>query len=69
MVKVKLKPREQRFIKIEAPYIDVISGLVMVRMLDKKVQSTSMLKIKLVRNSATFDVTNISSERVQVVPT
>ena len=39
---VILKPREQRFIKIEAPFIDENSGLVIVEMLDKKAQSTLM---------------------------
>ena len=33
---VILKPREKQFIKIEAPFIDKISGLVIVKMLDKK---------------------------------
>ena len=59
-----LKPREQRFIKIEAPFIDEISGLVIVKMLDKKAQSTLMLKLKFVRNTASFDVTNSSFEMV-----
>ena len=47
-----LKPREQRFIKIEAPFVDEISGLVIVKMSDKKAQSTLMLKLKFVRNTA-----------------
>ena len=33
---VILKPREQQFIKTEAPYIDKISELAIVKMLDKK---------------------------------
>ena len=40
---VILKPREQWFIKIEAPFIDEISGLARVKMLDKKAQSALML--------------------------
>ena len=51
-----LKPREQRLIKIEAQFIGEILGLVIFKMLDKKAQSTLMLKIKLVRNSATLDI-------------
>ena len=43
-----LKPKEQQFIKIEAPFIDEISGLAIVKMLDKKVQNTMMLKLKFV---------------------
>ena len=41
---VILKPREQWFIKIAAPFVDEISGLAVVKMLDKKAQSTMMLK-------------------------
>ena len=33
-------------------------------MLDKKAYSTSMLKVKFVRNSATYDVTNSSFKAV-----
>ena len=52
-----LQPREQRLIKIEVPFIDEISKLVILKMLDKKTCSTLGLKIKFVRNSATLDVT------------
>ena len=31
-----LKPKEHRFIKIEAPFVDEISGLAIVKMLDKR---------------------------------
>ena len=31
---------EQRFIKTKTPFIDEISGLIMVKLLDKKEQST-----------------------------
>ena len=30
-----LKPREQKLIKIEAPFIDEISGLALIKLLDK----------------------------------
>ena len=54
---VILKPREQWFIQIEAPFVYEISGLTIVKMLDKKAQSTMMLKLKFVWNVATLDVT------------
>ena len=43
-----LKPKKQRFIKIEAPFTDEISGLAIVKTLDKKAQNTMMLKYKFV---------------------
>ena len=63
-----LKPREQRFIKIEAPFIDEISGLFIVIMLDRKAHCTLMPKLKFVRNTATLDVTNISFKTVMFNP-
>ena len=59
-----MKPKEQWFIKIEAPFIEEISGLAIVKMLDKKAQITMMLKLKFVQNLATLDVTTRSLEAI-----
>ena len=55
---VILKPKERKFIKIEAPFVDEISGLAVAKMLDNKEQCTVVLKLKFVRNWASLDVTN-----------
>ena len=44
--KIILKPKEQRLVKVEAPFIDKISGLAIVKILDKQTQSMMMLKLK-----------------------
>ena len=44
---VIVKPKEKKFIKIEAPFIDEISGLAIVKMLDSKEQCTVVLKLKI----------------------
>ena len=54
-----LKPKEQLFIKIDKPFIDDISKLVIVKKLDKKAENMMMLKPKCAQNLATLDVTNI----------
>ena len=54
---VVVKPKEKKFIKIEAPFVDEISGLAIVKMLDSKGQCTVMLKLKFIRNCASLDVT------------
>ena len=51
---------EQRFIKIDVPFIDKIYGLIMIKLLDLKTVCTSM--IKLTRNTEFLDMTNNSSE-------
>ena len=55
---VVVKPKERKFIKIEAPFVDEISGLAVVKMLDSKEQCTVVLKLKFVRICASLDVTN-----------
>ena len=45
---ITLKPKEQQFIKIEAPFMDNISGLAIVNMLPKKAQNMMMFKLKFV---------------------
>ena len=59
-----LNSKEHKFIKIEAPFADKISGLAIVKMLNKKEQSTVMLKLKFVRNRVVLDITNNTLETV-----
>ena len=44
--KIILKLKEQKLVKIEAPFKDEISGLAIVKILDKQLQSMMMLKLK-----------------------
>ena len=41
-----LIPKEWKLIKVEAPFIHEISGLAIIKMLDKTTHSTMMLKLK-----------------------
>ena len=43
---VILKPNEQRLIKVKAPFIDKISGLAIVKILDGGTHSTLLMKLK-----------------------
>ena len=63
-----VKPKERKFIKIEAPFVDEISGLAIVKMLDTKEQCTMVLKLTFVRNRASLDVTNNIQEMVIFEP-
>ena len=53
-----LKPKEQKVIKVQTLFIDEISGLVIIKGLDKNTQSMMMLKLKFIQNSVTLDITN-----------
>ena len=57
-----LKPKGQKLIKIEVPFLDEISGLAIVKLLDKSTQSIILLKIKFMQNAAMLDMMNSSSE-------
>ena len=58
------KPKEQRFVKMKEPSVKEISGIAIVKMLDKQEQVTVMLKLKFIRNKATLNVTNNTQETV-----
>ena len=63
-----LKPKEQKLVKIEAPFLDEISGLAIIKLLDKSTQSTIMLKVKFMQNIVMMDMTNSSSEILILSP-
>ena len=46
---VVVKPKERKFIKIEAPFVDEISGIAIVKMLDTKEQCTVVLQLKFIK--------------------
>ena len=53
-----VKPKEKKFIKIEAPFIEEISGHTIVKMIDSEGRWTMVVKLKFVRNCASLDVVN-----------
>ena len=48
-----LKPKRTKLIKVNAPFIDEISGLAIAKILDETTHSTMLLKLKFMQNSAT----------------
>ena len=55
---VMLKPKEQKRIKVKAPFIDEISGLAIIKILDGSTYSTMLLKLKFMCNEAMLDIVN-----------
>ena len=66
--RVSIKPKEQRLIILEAPFVEEISGMVITKMLDTKEQKTLTMKLKFIRNRAMFKVTNSTHEMVTFDP-
>ena len=65
---VEVKPKEQKLITIEAPFLEEISGMVITKLLDTKSHIALTLKLKFIRNKATLKVTNSTKEKVTFNP-
>ena len=57
-----LKPKEQKLIKVKAPFVDEISGLAIVKILDGGTHSTLLIKLKFTHNVAVLDIVNNGTE-------
>ena len=55
---VILKPNEQKLIKIKAPFVDEISGMAIIKILDGGTYSTIVIKLKFTWNKAILDIVN-----------
>ena len=62
------KPKEQKLIKIEASFVGEISGLAIVKILDKNIQNTMIVKLQFTQNLATLNVMNSGLEMVVFDP-
>ena len=61
---VIVKLGEKKLIPIEAPFIEEISGMAIVKIIDQEQKTPMMLKLKFIRNKATLDITNNTRETV-----
>ena len=61
---MEIAPESQKMVIIEAPFIEELSGMAMVKILDIKEQTINMIKLKFVRNKAVLKVTNKTHETV-----
>ena len=59
-----MKPKEQKLLKIEAAFVDEISGLAIDKLVDGKAQNTMMFRLNFTRNLAILHVTNSGLETV-----
>ena len=67
--KTEINPKEQKLVIVEAPFVDDISGMAIVKLLDMQEQVTVMIKLKLIRNRATLKITNNTQGTVMFDPT
>ena len=55
---IVLKPNEQKLVKVKAPFIDEISGMAIIKILDSGTYSTLLIKLKFMHNKAVLDKVN-----------
>ena len=55
---IEIMPTSQKMVIIEAPFIEELSGMAMVKVLDMKEQTTNMTKLKFIWNEAVLKITN-----------
>ena len=59
-----MKPGEKKLIPIESPFIEEISGMAIVKIIDQGQKMPMKLKLKFIRNKATLDITNNTRETI-----
>ena len=57
-----LKPDEQKLVNIKAPFIDEISGLAIIKIIDGGTYSTLLIKLKFACNKAMLDIKNTGKD-------
>ena len=64
ITKVEVAPASQKMVMVEAPFIEELSGMAMVKILDMKTQTTNMIKLKFIQNKAVLKITNKMHETI-----
>ena len=59
---VVVKPGEKKLIPIETPFVEEISGMAIVKIIDKGQRTPMMLKMKFIQNRVMLDITNNTRE-------
>ena len=62
------KHKEQKLIKVKAPFLDEISGLAIIKIPDGSTDSTMLIKLKFTCNAAILDIVNNGMETKIFIP-
>ena len=61
---VEIAPKMQKMVVVEAPFLEELSGMAIVKTLNMKEQAMSMIKLKFIRNKAVLKITNNTHKTV-----
>ena len=63
-----LKPDEQKLVKVRAPFVDDISGLAIIKIIDGRTNGTLLIKLKFMCNKAVLDIRNAGKDTMILNP-
>ena len=63
-----LKPSQQKLVKVRAPFVDDISGLAIIKIIDGGTSSTLLIKLKFTQNKAVLDIKNAGKDTMILNP-
>ena len=55
---VEIVPASQKMVMVDAPFIEELSGMAMVKISDMREQTTNMIKLKFIWNKAVLKIKN-----------
>ena len=61
---VEIAPASQKMVMVDAPFVEELSGMAMVKILDMKEQTTNMIKLKFIRNKVVLKIKNKTHETI-----
>ena len=64
MTTVEIAPASQKMVMVDAPFVEELSGMAIVKILDMKMQTTNMIKLKFIWNKAVLKIKNKLHETV-----
>ena len=65
---VVLKPNEHKLVKIKAPFVEEISGMAIVKIIEGGTYSILVIKLKFTHNKAVLDILNIGEDTMILKP-
>ena len=65
---VILKPNEQKLIKVKTSFVDKISGMAIIKILDGSTYSTLLIKLNFTCNKAILDIVNTGKDTMIFKP-
>ena len=61
---VEIAPASQKVVMVDTPFVEELSGMAMVKILDIKEQTTNMIKLKFIWNKVVLKIKNITHETI-----